>query len=132
MGSRVSHIDPEAAADGVAALLASDSDDRRRRDPVRHRRGRPRADRGPAARAPARRYRLVRRRPAGRHAVARPGRHGRRAIAGTEAIHGHPAPDEAGPVGQMVRGSELAAAEVSGTTAVLLWPSRMAWVGPRP
>ena len=30
----------------------------------------------------------------------------------------------------MVRGAELAAAEVSDTTAVLLWPARMTWVGP--
>ena len=33
-------------------------------------------------------------------------------------------------VGQMVRGAELAMAEVSDTTAVLLWPARMTWVGP--
>ena len=30
----------------------------------------------------------------------------------------------------MVRGAELAAAEVRETTAVLLWPARMTWVGP--
>jgi CTP:molybdopterin cytidylyltransferase MocA len=52
------------------------------------------------------------------------------ALLGSEAIHGAPAPAEAGPVGQMIRGTELAAAEVRDTTAVLLWPARMVWVGP--
>jgi CTP:molybdopterin cytidylyltransferase MocA len=52
------------------------------------------------------------------------------ALAGSEAIYGSPAPVEAGPVGQMVRGAELAVAEVRDTTAVLLWPARMIWVGP--
>jgi CTP:molybdopterin cytidylyltransferase MocA len=51
-------------------------------------------------------------------------------LVGTEAIYGSPAPREAGSVGQMVRGSELAIAEVRDTTAVLLWPARMVWVGP--
>jgi CTP:molybdopterin cytidylyltransferase MocA len=51
-------------------------------------------------------------------------------LLGTEAVHGAPAPREAGPVGQMVRGAELATAEVSDTTAVLLWPARMTWIGP--
>ena len=51
-------------------------------------------------------------------------------LAGTEAVHGSPAPAEAGPVGQMVRGAELAMAEVRDATAVLLWPARMIWVGP--
>jgi CTP:molybdopterin cytidylyltransferase MocA len=53
-----------------------------------------------------------------------------KALAGSEAIHGTPAPPESGPAGQMARGAELAAAEVQGTTAVLIWPSRMTWVGP--
>jgi CTP:molybdopterin cytidylyltransferase MocA len=52
------------------------------------------------------------------------------ALAETEAVHGTPAPVEDGPKGQMVRGAELAIAEVGGTTAVLLWPARMTWVGP--
>ena len=52
------------------------------------------------------------------------------AIAGTEAIYGSPAPPEAGPVGQMVRGAELAMDEVHETTGCLLWPARMTWVGP--
>jgi CTP:molybdopterin cytidylyltransferase MocA len=52
------------------------------------------------------------------------------ALIGTEAVYGSPAPSEAGPVGQMVRGAELAMAEVRETTASLLWPARMTWVGP--
>jgi CTP:molybdopterin cytidylyltransferase MocA len=52
------------------------------------------------------------------------------ALQGTEAVYGSPAPPEAGPVGQMIRGAELAMAEVRDTTAVLLWPARMIWVGP--
>jgi len=52
------------------------------------------------------------------------------ALQGSEAIYGAPAPPELGPVGQMVRGTELALAEVRDTTAVLLWPARMTWVGP--
>ncbi len=52
-----------------------------------------------------------------------------RAIAETEAIWAAPAPVEAGPAGQMVRGVEAAAAEVRDTSAALLWPARMIWVG---
>jgi len=52
------------------------------------------------------------------------------ALAGSEAVYGSPAPVEAGPAGQMIRGAELAAVEVRETTAVLLWPARMTWVGP--
>jgi len=52
------------------------------------------------------------------------------ALAGSEAVYGSPAPPEEGPRGQMVRGAELALAEVRDTTAVLLWPARMTWVGP--
>ena len=51
-------------------------------------------------------------------------------LVGSEAVYGSPAPVESGPAGQMVRGAELAMAEVRDTTAVLLWPARMAWVGP--
>ncbi|MEX1170866.1 MAG: NTP transferase domain-containing protein [Chloroflexota bacterium] len=51
-------------------------------------------------------------------------------LAGSEAVYGSPAPAEAGPVGQMIRGAELAMVEVRDTTAVLLWPARMTWVGP--
>lgn len=53
-----------------------------------------------------------------------------RALLGSEAIHGAPAPSEAGPAGQMARGIDLALAEVRDTTAALLWPGRMTWVGP--
>jgi CTP:molybdopterin cytidylyltransferase MocA len=52
------------------------------------------------------------------------------ALVGSEAVYGSPAPPDAGPAGQMVRGTELAMAEVKDTSAVLLWPARMAWVGP--
>ena len=52
------------------------------------------------------------------------------ALAGSEAVYGSPAPVESGPVGQMVRGCELATAEVQGTTGFLIWPARMTWVGP--
>jgi CTP:molybdopterin cytidylyltransferase MocA len=53
-----------------------------------------------------------------------------RSLAGSEAKYGSPAPLESGPAGQMLRGAELARDEVRGTTAVLLWPARMTWVGP--
>ncbi|MEO5885087.1 MAG: NTP transferase domain-containing protein [Candidatus Limnocylindrales bacterium] len=53
-----------------------------------------------------------------------------RALIGSEAVHGLPAPAEHGPAGQMVRGTEIALAEVRDTTAILLWPARMTWVGP--
>lgn len=52
------------------------------------------------------------------------------ALVGTEAVYGSPAPPEAGPVGQMIRGAQLAIDEVHDTTAVLIWPARMTWVGP--
>ena len=53
-----------------------------------------------------------------------------KALADSEAVHGDPAPEESGPVGQMVRGVELAAAEVTDLDAALIWPARMTWVGP--
>jgi MobA-like NTP transferase domain len=37
---------------------------------------------------------------------------------------------EGGPAAQMVRGAEIALAEVRDTSAVLVWPGRMTWVGP--
>ena len=52
------------------------------------------------------------------------------ALVGSEAVYGSPAPPDTGPRGQMVRGADLALAEVRDTTAVLLWPARMTWVGP--
>lgn len=50
------------------------------------------------------------------------------ALAGASVTLGEPAPAEAGPVGQMVRGIELAVAAVTETDAALVWPARMAWV----
>ena len=52
-----------------------------------------------------------------------------RSIAETEAAWRAPAPHENGPKGQMVHGAEVAAEEVRDTTAALLWPARMIWVG---
>jgi CTP:molybdopterin cytidylyltransferase MocA len=52
------------------------------------------------------------------------------ALVGSEAVYGAPAAVESGPAGQMVRGAELALAEVRDTSAVLVWPARMTWVGP--
>jgi CTP:molybdopterin cytidylyltransferase MocA len=51
-------------------------------------------------------------------------------LVGTEAVYGSPGRPEAGPVGQMLRGAELAQREISDISAVLLWPGRMTWVGP--
>lgn len=53
-----------------------------------------------------------------------------RALAGSEAVHEDPAPVSDGPKGQMLRGAQRAQSEVRDTTAVLVWPARMAWVGP--
>src|ERR687891_1804620 len=53
-----------------------------------------------------------------------------RALIGSEATYGSPAEADAGPAGQMLRGAELAQAEVAETSALLLWPARMTWVGP--
>jgi len=49
------------------------------------------------------------------------------ALAGSEAVLATPAPDEAGPAGQMARGVRVAGDLVGDTTAVLLWPARMGW-----
>ena len=53
-----------------------------------------------------------------------------RRSSGARRSIGTPAAPEAGPAGQMVRGAELALAEVRETSAVLIWPARMTWVGP--
>ena len=53
-----------------------------------------------------------------------------KALAGSEATYGSPAAPESGSRGQMVRGAELAVDGVRDTSAVLLWPGRMVWVGP--
>ena len=52
-----------------------------------------------------------------------------RSIGETEASWHAPASAETGPAGQMIRGCEVAVAEIHDTTAALLWPARMIWVG---
>ena len=52
------------------------------------------------------------------------------ALVGSEAVYGAPEPSEAGAAGQMVRGAELALGEVRDTSAILIWPAQMTWVGP--
>lgn len=52
------------------------------------------------------------------------------ALVGSEAVLTTPAPDAAGPVGQMIRGIEASLEQVRDTDAVLVWPARMCWVGP--
>ncbi|MCI0584186.1 MAG: NTP transferase domain-containing protein [Chloroflexi bacterium] len=52
------------------------------------------------------------------------------ALAGAPVTLGSPAPHEGGPVAQIVRAIELAAAEISGTEAALVWPARLCWAGP--
>jgi CTP:molybdopterin cytidylyltransferase MocA len=53
-----------------------------------------------------------------------------RALVGSEAVYGAPSAADAGPAAQMVRGAELALAEVRETSGFLVWPARMTWVGP--
>jgi CTP:molybdopterin cytidylyltransferase MocA len=50
------------------------------------------------------------------------------ALAGSPAVLAEPAPESAGPVGQIARGIRVAADAVSETDAALIWPGRMAWV----
>ncbi len=52
------------------------------------------------------------------------------ALAGAPVTLAEPAPAEAGPVGQIVRGIEVAASEIDDTDAALVWPARCIWVGP--
>jgi CTP:molybdopterin cytidylyltransferase MocA len=52
------------------------------------------------------------------------------ALAGAPVTLAEPAPAERGPAAQMARGADVALAEVVETDAFLLWPARMAWVGP--
>lgn len=52
------------------------------------------------------------------------------ALAGAPVTLAAPAPPEAGPVGQIARGFDVALAEISATDAALVWPARMTWVGP--
>ncbi len=51
-------------------------------------------------------------------------------LAGAEVTLAPPAPIEGGPAAQMVRGIEVAMAEVTETSAALLWPARVCWTGP--
>jgi CTP:molybdopterin cytidylyltransferase MocA len=53
-----------------------------------------------------------------------------KALAGAPVTLAEPAPTEHGPKAQMARGADVARAEIDDTDAVLLWPARMAWVGP--
>lgn len=54
-----------------------------------------------------------------------------RALSGSEASLAAPVPEPHGhPAAQMVRGLDVAIASVDATHGVLLWPARMAWVGP--
>ena len=50
-------------------------------------------------------------------------------LAGSEAVLVPPAPVEAGPVGQIVRGMRASVDLVAGTQAALIWPARLTWVG---
>ena len=52
------------------------------------------------------------------------------ALAGAPVTLAEPAPPEDGPKAQIVRGIEVALAEVRETTGALIWPARLTWVGP--
>jgi molybdenum cofactor cytidylyltransferase len=52
------------------------------------------------------------------------------ALAGSPVTLAEPAPREDGPKAQMARGADIARTEVGATDAILLWPARLAWVGP--
>jgi CTP:molybdopterin cytidylyltransferase MocA len=52
------------------------------------------------------------------------------ALAGAPVTLAEPAPHEGGPVAQICRGIDVAAAEVRETDAALIWPARLAWVDP--
>jgi CTP:molybdopterin cytidylyltransferase MocA len=49
------------------------------------------------------------------------------ALAGSPAILAEPAPPEAGPVAQIARGMDVAAAHVTETDAAFIWLGRMVW-----
>src|SRR4051794_1234646 len=51
------------------------------------------------------------------------------ALAGTSATLAEPAPLEAGPIAQIRRGIEVATSIVRDSTAALVWPARLTWVG---
>jgi CTP:molybdopterin cytidylyltransferase MocA len=50
------------------------------------------------------------------------------ALAGSPAVLAEPAPRRSGPIGQIMRGMDLAASQVTETDGALLWPGRMVWV----
>lgn len=50
------------------------------------------------------------------------------ALAGSPALLAGPAAEDAGPVGQICRGIDVARDEVDGTDAALVWPARQGWV----
>ena len=52
-----------------------------------------------------------------------------KALTGAPVTLAEPAPPEAGPVGQICRGIDVAAGEVRETSAALVWPARVCWVG---
>lgn len=52
------------------------------------------------------------------------------ALAGSPVTLAEPAPVEAGPAGQMAHGIDIALGIVRETSAALIWPARMTWVGP--
>jgi CTP:molybdopterin cytidylyltransferase MocA len=52
------------------------------------------------------------------------------ALVGSEAVLAAPGIAPSGPVALFLLGADVASSEVRDTTAVLLWPVRMTWVGP--
>jgi CTP:molybdopterin cytidylyltransferase MocA len=52
------------------------------------------------------------------------------ALTGSPAILAEPAPLDRGPVGQIMRGIEVAIGAIHETDAALVWPARFTWVGP--
>ncbi len=52
------------------------------------------------------------------------------ALAGAPVTLGAPAAMEGGPVAHIARGADIAAGEVGETSAALIWPARLCWVGP--
>ncbi|HEY2916892.1 MAG TPA: NTP transferase domain-containing protein [Candidatus Limnocylindrales bacterium] len=51
------------------------------------------------------------------------------ALAGAPVTLAEPAPQAGGPVAQIRRGIDVAAAEVRGTSGAFVWPARLTWVG---
>ena len=52
------------------------------------------------------------------------------ALAGAPVTLAAPSSATVGPVGQIIRGMDVAMAEVTQTDAVLIWPVRLSWVDP--